>query len=95
MATKVKLRQKPISGNRQSLYLDFYPPIIHIETGEPSRREFLGMYVMDKPKTMIDKQYVKETLLTGEQIRQKRENQINKPEIYTGYEKEQLKMGLS
>jgi len=34
MATKVKLRQKPISGNRQSLYLDFYPAIPHPETGE-------------------------------------------------------------
>ncbi|MGA1976617.1 MAG: site-specific integrase [Bacteroidales bacterium] len=28
----------------------------------------------------------------AEQIRQKRENQINKPEIYTGYEREQLRM---
>lgn len=92
MAIKVKLREKKISGNRQSLYLDFYPPIPHPETGEPTRREFLGMYLLDKAKTPIDKQHNKETLQLAEQIRQKRENHLNKPEIYTGYEKEQLKI---
>ncbi len=92
MATKVKLRQKPISGNRQSLYLDFYPAIIHPETGEQTRREFLGLYITDRAKTPIDKQHNKETLQLAEQIKQKRENHINKPEIYTGYEKEQLKI---
>jgi integrase len=92
MAIKVKLRQKAISGNRQSLYLDFYPAIPHPVTGEPTRREFLGMYLLDKPKNPIDKQHNKETERLAEQIRQKRENHLNKPEIYTGYEKEQLKI---
>lgn len=92
MTIKVKLRQKAISGNRKSLYLDFYPPIPHPETGEPTRREFLGFYILDKAKTPIDKQHNKETLQLAEQIRQKRENHINKPEIYTGYEKQQLKI---
>jgi len=92
MAIKVTLRQKKISGNRQSLYLDFYPAIPHPETGEPTRREFLGMYLFDKAKNPIDKQHNKETLQLAEQIRQKRENHLNKPEIYTGYEKEQLKI---
>lgn len=104
MATKVKLRQKTISGNRQSLYLDFYPPITNAKTGELTRREFLGLYVHSnkyvdengKEKkinlTPVDKQHNKETLLLGAQIRQKRENHLNKPEIYTGYEREQLKI---
>lgn len=92
MATKVKLRQKVISGNRQSLYLDFYPAIPHPETGKPTRREFLGMYIFDKVKNPIDKQHNKETLQLAEQIRQKRENHLNKPEIYNGYEKEQLRI---
>jgi integrase len=92
MATKVKLRQKPISGNRQSLYLDFYPAIPHPETGEPTRREFLGLYLNDKANNPIDKQYNKETLQLAEQIRQKRENHLNKPEIYTGYELEQKRI---
>jgi len=104
MAIKVKLREKEISGNRQSLYLDFYPAIPHPETNEPTRREFLGLYInAEKIKdkngkvksiklTPIDKQHNKETLQLAEQIRQKRENHLNKPEIYTGYEKEQLKI---
>jgi len=90
MAIKVKLRRKPISGNRQSLYLDFYPAIPHPKTGELTRREFLGFYLLDNPKTAADKQHNKEMELLAEQIRQKRENAINKPEIYSGYEKEQL-----
>jgi integrase len=92
MGIKVKLRQKAISDNRQSLYLDFYPPIPHPETGKPTRREFLGLYLIDKVKNPIEKQGNKENLQIAEQIRQKRENSLNKPEIYTGYEKEQLKI---
>ena len=92
MAIKVKLRQKAISGNRQSLYLDFYPAIPHPETGEPTRREFLGLYLFDKAKNPIDKQHNKETSQLAEQIRQKRENHLNKPEIYTGYELEQKRI---
>ena len=99
MATKVKLREKAISGNRKSLYLDFYPAIINPETGEPTRREFLGLYINnyeDKGKNIklnvIDKKHNTETLELAEQIRQKRENRINKPEIYSGYEAEQLKI---
>ncbi|MDW7691476.1 site-specific integrase [Flammeovirgaceae bacterium SG7u.111] len=92
MAIKVSLRQKKISKGRESLYLDFYPPIPHPETGKPTRREFLGLYILEKPKTPIDKQQNKEQLALGESIRQKRENFLNKPEIYSQYEKEQLRI---
>lgn len=92
MATKVTLREKPISKNRHSLYLDFYPPIIDTKTGKPTRREFLGFYVFDKPKSPIDKDHNKETLAVAESIRQKRQNILDKPEIYTGYEQEQLRL---
>lgn len=92
MAIKVKLRKKPISKNRQSLYLDFYPAIPHPKTGEATRREFLGLYVFEKIKSSIDKQHNKDTIKIAEHIRQKKENQLNKPEIYTDYEKEQLRI---
>lgn len=92
MVTKVSLRQKRISKGRLSLYLDFYPPIPHPETGEPTRREFLGLYVLENPKTTMDKSHRKETLLIGESIRQKRENFLNKPEVYSQYEKDQLRI---
>jgi integrase len=92
MTIKVKLLKKKISGNRHSLYLDFYPAIPHPETGEPTRREFLGLYLFDSEKNPIDKQGNKEILQRAEQIRQKRENYLNKPEIYTGFEKERLRI---
>lgn len=92
MATKATLRQKRISKGRKSLYLDFYPPIPHPETGEPTRREFLGLYILEKPRTPIDRQHNTETLKIAEAIRQKRENFLNKPEIYNKYEKEQLRL---
>lgn len=90
MAISVKLRKKPISEGRQSLYLDFYPPIPNLETGKLTRREFLGMYLFDKPKNPIDKLHNKETLQRAESIRQKRETHINKSDIYTAFEREQL-----
>jgi len=101
MATKVSLRQKKISKGRKSLYLDFHPPIPHPnpflnkKTGimvTTTRREFLGLYIFEKPKTPIDKQHNTETLQIGESIRQKRENFLNKPEIYSQYEQEQLRL---
>lgn len=92
MATKVSLRQKKIAKGRKSLYLDFYPPIPHPETGEPTRREFLGLYIFEKPKNPIDKQHNTETLKIGESIRQKRANFLNKPEIYSQYEAERLRL---
>ena len=92
MATKVQLRDKKISKGRKSLYLDFYPPIPHPKTGEPTRREFLGLYVFEKTKSPFDKKHNEETKAIAESIRQKRENFLNKPEIYSQYEKEQLRI---
>lgn len=46
--TKVTLRTKPISGNRQTLYLDFYPPIPNPSTGKATRREFLKLFLLDE-----------------------------------------------
>jgi len=55
MAIRVKLRKKPISGNRQSLYLEFYPAISHPKTGKPTRREFLKMTIQEKSKSPLGK----------------------------------------
>lgn len=66
MAVKVTLRKKTISKGRKSLYLDYYPEIPHPVTGEPTRREFLGLYIVDKPKTPIDKLSNSETMKIAE-----------------------------
>jgi len=92
MIIKVTLRKKKISGDRLSLYLDFYPAITNPETGKPTRREFLRLFVFEKVNNPIDKLHNKETLQLAEQIRQKRENLLNKPEVYSDYEKNKLRV---
>ena len=84
--------REKIKNGRKSLYLDFYPPIPHPDTGKPTRREFLGMYIFEKPRNPIDKQHNTQTLQIANSIRQKKENQLNKPEIYDEYEKEKLRI---
>lgn len=92
MATKVTLRKKGISKGRQTLYLDFYPAIPHPETGKQTRREFLGLYIFEKPKTPLDKEHNSTMLRIAESIRQKRSNILNKPEVYSEFEKELLRL---
>ena len=73
---KVHLRKKPISDGRTSLYLDYYPATPHPDTGKPTRREFLGLYVFNRPKTPADKDQNTETLTLAENIRAKRQIDI-------------------
>ena len=70
---KVTLREKKISKNRKSLYLDFYPAIMNPETGQKTRREFLNIYIPDKPKTPTEKDICKERKLLAENIAAKRQ----------------------
>ena len=90
MAVKVKLLQRRFRG-RKTLYLDFYPAIISLKTGRRRAGEFLGLYIHEKPKNAIEKQYNAEQLKLAEAIRQQKENTHNKPEIYNEYEKERLR----
>jgi integrase len=110
MSIKVTLRQKPISGDRASLYLDFYPAIQDPKTGKPTRREFLGMYIHTPIKLLKRKEkqlpvydldpVINETyelhnlnaLKTAKQISQQRQDYLDKPEIYNGFEREQLRI---
>jgi hypothetical protein len=54
---KVTLREKQLANGRNRLYLDFYPPITNPDTGKQTRREFLKLYTIDKPKNEFDKQH--------------------------------------
>lgn len=92
--TKVKLRTKKISNQRLSLYLDFYPPIKGID-GKTTRRMFLKMYVQENPASILEKENKKATLLIAEQIRSRKENELQKPEIYSESEREQLAQKLN
>jgi len=66
MAIKVTLREKYISNGRKSLYLDFYPEIIHPDTGKITRREFLGMYVYIDKNDL--KKHIKEQKQLGKNV---------------------------
>lgn len=73
---KVHLRKKPISDGRTSLYLDYYPAIPHPDTGKDTRREFLGLYLFNRPKTPADKQQNAETIALAENLRAKRQIEV-------------------
>lgn len=73
---KVTLRKKPITKGRQTLYLDYYPPITHPDTGKPVRREYLKIYLFDRPRTEMDKEHNRETHNLAENIRAMRQIEI-------------------
>ncbi|RXR16346.1 site-specific integrase [Flavobacterium amnicola] len=89
---KVTLRKKAISNGRQSLYLDFYPPIINPQTGNETRREFLKMYILTKTRNPIEKQQNDEIISIAESIKNKRQNELSKENIYSEFEKQLLKI---
>ncbi len=76
----VTLRSKEIKGRKLSLYLDYYPAINHPETGLPTRREFLKMYLYDRPQNSHEREHNKETKLLAEKICSKRKLEIDKGE---------------
>ena len=55
MAIKITLRKKPLSGNKESLYLDFYPPVPDPETGKLTRREFLNLFLISETETEVQR----------------------------------------
>lgn len=84
------LRKKAISQGRMSLYLDFYPPLWDENLNCFTRREFLKLYIYCKPVDQYQKMANIENMHTAELIRARRQNEINKSEIYSPFEKEQL-----
>lgn len=68
MATKVKLRRKPITQGRETLYLDYYPPIRDPETMKMIHKEYLGIYIFQEPQNEIQREYNADMLLKAEAI---------------------------
>lgn len=73
---KVTLRKKALTAGRSSLYLDFYPPLLHPDTGKLTRREFLGIQSFDKPRTDLERRHNKETMKLAEHTRATRQIEI-------------------
>lgn len=72
-ATKVTLRKRELPSGKITLYLDFYPPIRNPRTMEMSRREYLGIYIIKKPRTPEERNINAEKLKQAEAIRAQRE----------------------
>lgn len=68
MATKVRLRRKSITDGRDSLYLDYYPPIRCKSTMKLVHKEYLGIYIYQEPKNEIQRDYNQEMLCTAEAV---------------------------
>ena len=69
MGTKVTLRHTPITHGRESLYLDFYPPIRCKATMKLVHKEYLGIYIYQNPQNEIQRDYNREMLYKAEAIR--------------------------
>jgi len=67
--SKVTLRRRLIRNDMESLYLDYYPAIRNPETMEMSRREYLRIYIYQRPKNEVQREYNNEMLLKAEAIR--------------------------
>lgn len=74
--TKVTVRSKAISQGKRTVYLDFYPPIRNPKTGKSTRREFLGIYIYDKPNKPFERQFNKTMLENAEVIRCRRQESV-------------------
>ncbi|SMO71739.1 Phage integrase family protein [Chryseobacterium rhizoplanae] len=69
----VTLRKKTISKGRQSLYLDIYPPIYNPTTGIMQRKHYLKLFIYQRPKNEIEKDFNTETLALAEYVRAQRQ----------------------
>ncbi len=68
----VTLRTKKLAKGKLSLYLDYFPEIISPKTGKPTRREFLKLYIYEKPKNDIEKNHNSTQVQLAEHIRARR-----------------------
>ncbi len=74
--TKVTLRKRLLPSGKITLYLDYYPPIRDTKTDKMSRREYLGIYLVNKPRTQEDRDANKDKMVAAEGIRAQRELSI-------------------
>lgn len=74
MKTPVRLREKSLKNGNKSLYLDIYK-------GDGRRDyEFLKLYLIANPRTPLEREQNRETLLTAEAIRSKRQIEVQNGE---------------
>lgn len=85
---KVSLLEKPGGKNKKILYLNFTPAIIDPTTGKPTRREFPGISIYEKPRNDRETAHNKAAREAAEKIRATRQLQIIKGEYGKSLEKQ-------
>lgn len=86
--TTVSLLRRPVTNGRLSLYLDFYPAIRNPETMKMTRREYLGIYIFEKPRNDAERDFNRSMLEHVEAIRCMRVTSlINEQFGFLDYEK--------
>lgn len=91
MASRVTLRQRELVSGKISLYLDFYPPILNMNTMRMTRREYLRILIEKDPTNPIDIKCNEEKIAIAEAIRAKREISLLNEE-YGFLDKSKLEM---
>lgn len=66
----VTLREKPLTNGNISLYLDIYRDGVRV-------KEYLKLYIVEKPKSTAERAENKETLRLAEEIRTARQSELN------------------
>jgi integrase len=64
-----------------SLYLDYYPPILHPETGKLTRWEMLKLTTYTDPKSTEEKNYNKQMFALGEAARSQRQLEVSRDQF--------------
>jgi integrase len=75
---KATLRKRKLKGNRIRLYLDFYPPVPHPDTGKPTRREFLKLFLYQRPRSEEEREHNRETKQLAKTICAERQLQLQR-----------------
>lgn len=75
-AVKVTLRKRLLPSGKITLYLDYYPPLRDPVNKQLVRHEYLGIYLVNKPRFAIEKEANKEKIRQAEAIRSERELEI-------------------
>src|SRR3569833_908520 len=70
---KVTIRKKPLAKNRTRLILDYYPALTDPATRKKKRFENLRLFIYNDPNTPTERQHNKETEQLAENIRARRQ----------------------
>jgi len=73
---RVTIRKRTLKNGRESLMLDYAPPLKNPKNGKPQRFEFLDLFIYGKPANRLERQHNSETKTLAENIRAQRQLDI-------------------